>query len=890
MKTTNLDGITCMDGRYKTLIRLTIGFIFCLCIQVSYANDSLLIATRYYQAAQFNKALPILYNLAKKHKARNELSSLANCHMRIADILRSYGGANIAVGLLEENEKVITKEVGISSLLLADNYLLKSDAFFSATRFYESKEAIFQSISIKKQHKLPSHYLAEDYYQLARYYKEIPLKSDSCLYWANLSLRLVKMDKIRAVNLMPKIYNLLGRYYHPASIIYFRNDNGEIKKDTLYYHFNKSKNYYRLSIEIINNQEIRDKITLAKVYHNLGNSYNNEFSFDKDVKSQKLSLIYYRRSLEILEELGSPSDLAAIDWVIAVAFERSNNQDSALWYYQRGMKRLMPVFNPQRLEDVPPVTSTLNDKQFQTFTSQMLHQFQLKAKEGGSIDDLKAAYNYGIYAIEFYQFLIGNTQSEQETMNGFFLLDDGFYNRLTEVSFNLFKKTNDVGYLSKVYPYLVSSKYAFLNKPDFNPEQYQFVEENKIGKEMEIVKRNVNRNTTINVYELFSFLSIFKSNSSIIPQTGNATQSTSLDQIKNALDRESAFIDFFNSGKHIFLVTKDKTLFIQQTIPEGLKNDVLSLRNNMLKLSPREYAMASNKLYEALLDSVIQVLPNSIKHLIISPESYLQLVPWDGLVMDTLHSNNFKELNYLVNKYKVSTALTAAQLFKEDSYYHSEFKGIPSDFSDSKRFTEIPFSKALISEVSEDLNGDTNLSLYLDSGSFKVLHIASHVLNDNKRAFNATMFFSDMDSVKLEQLSNSKIRAKLCILNGCQTGSGAFLEGEGTISFGRAFYRMGAESVLMTLWNVDDKATADILRIFYNEMQNGNSLHSSIATAKREFIREAESDELANPFYWAGLQLSGKYAPIYARSYYVEMGLGLSLLIGLVIFIQVRRH
>jgi CHAT domain-containing protein len=106
------------------------------------------------------------------------------------------------------------------------------------------------------------------------------------------------------------------------------------------------------------------------------------------------------------------------------------------------------------------------------------------------------------------------------------------------------------------------------------------------------------------------------------------------------------------------------------------------------------------------------------------------------------------------------------------------------------------------------------------------------------------------------------------VLNGCSSGIGTSIYTEGSICFVRAFYRLGAESVLMTLWDVDDKTTANILEEFYNQLDKGSDLAFSLQEAKIEFLSNQKSDELANPYYWAGLQLSGKTSPLFKPSHW----------------------
>ena len=194
------------------------------------------------------------------------------------------------------------------------------------------------------------------------------------------------------------------------------------------------------------------------------------------------------------------------------------------------------------------------------------------------------------------------------------------------------------------------------------------------------------------------------------------------------------------------------------------------------------------------------------------------------------------------------------------------FYGIAAEFNTSKRFSSIPFSNSLVKSKADQFNGVISNTLSMDSARVGIFHVASHVVTDSVKPYRSIMYFSDSDSISLSDFSKSKIQPKLAILNGCQTGNGTYYQSEGTISFARAFYRMGAESVLMTLWSVDDKSTADILDRFYAEMEAGNRLDVSLQKAKVDFIQNSASDELANPYYWAGLQLSGQANPLY-KSY-----------------------
>jgi len=102
---------------------------------------------------------------------------------------------------------------------------------------------------------------------------------------------------------------------------------------------------------------------------------------------------------------------------------------------------------------------------------------------------------------------------------------------------------------------------------------------------------------------------------------------------------------------------------------------------------------------------------------------------------------------------------------------------------------------------------------------------------------------------------------------------------------------MGVSSIIMTLWSVDDKATADILSEFYSQMEDGNHLDTSLRNAKLDFLANVASDELANPYYWAGLQLTGNTDPLFKTIHYrkilVEV-IGTAMLLVALYFLRGR--
>ena len=89
----------------------------------------------------------------------------------------------------------------------------------------------------------------------------------------------------------------------------------------------------------------------------------------------------------------------------------------------------------------------------------------------------------------------------------------------------------------------------------------------------------------------------------------------------------------------------------------------------------------------------------------------------------------------------------------------------------------------------------------------------------------------------------------LAVLSACQTGLGDInnIGAEGVIGIQRAFKLAGVQSLLMSLWKVDDNSTSYLMQRFYSRMLSGETKHDAFKNAQRE-VR----NKYPNPFYWAG--------------------------------------
>jgi CHAT domain-containing protein len=105
------------------------------------------------------------------------------------------------------------------------------------------------------------------------------------------------------------------------------------------------------------------------------------------------------------------------------------------------------------------------------------------------------------------------------------------------------------------------------------------------------------------------------------------------------------------------------------------------------------------------------------------------------------------------------------------------------------------------------------------------------------------------------------MQSNLTILTACETGKPVYQPGEGMISLSHAFQYAGSESLLTSLWKVDEKSSMEITDYFLEFLAEGMAKDKALKEAKLKYLSTATGRTLS-PQYWAGLVLLGDVEPI----------------------------
>ena len=345
--------------------------------------------------------------------------------------------------------------------------------------------------------------------------------------------------------------------------------------------------------------------------------------------------------------------------------------------------------------------------------------------------------------------------------------------------------------------------------------------------------------------------------------TSPAPDHFSIAHLQNALGADRALVEYTTIDDRLvaFLVTDRDVEVVRDLGAESEVNaeiercrfqiDTLrfgstQVRNHLPALTER-----TQRHLRALYDRLLRPIEPKIgeRHLAIVPHRALHYLPFQAL-----HDGE----SYLIQRREVSFAPSAVVLqqcvdrpkrdFKnalvlgvadeQIPAVHEELKVLDHIFADVKLFSD----EAATTEV-----------LRRNATDVDVLHLACHAHFRSDNPLFSTLrlgdgWFTARDAYGL------KLKSGLVTLSACETGMNTVAPGDELMGLARGFLFAGSPTVMMSLWTIDDEATAELMVEFYRALARTASPATALRAAQIRLLTRRP-----HPFFWSPFVLVGRW-------------------------------
>nr|MBP9050801.1 CHAT domain-containing protein [Alphaproteobacteria bacterium] len=366
---------------------------------------------------------------------------------------------------------------------------------------------------------------------------------------------------------------------------------------------------------------------------------------------------------------------------------------------------------------------------------------------------------------------------------------------------------------------------------------------------------------------------------------GQAYKANLSDLIAYSQHEQTLIIEYFWGRKSVYalVVNGEGAIFRRLCSSESVSRSASTLASTLanwdwILTDPAGAEAVFKETGSLLSDSLLKPIfgLNPPKRLLCIPDGVLGLLPLEALPIPGKPQNGgMGAFPYLIRQTEVRYAWSAAMLLAPKPSLPSPLhkavlamapmagKGFAGKANDMR---QLPESQRELTALANHCAGQyllgnsaTKEVFLREAPSYSILHLALHgKLSGMESAFSSLSFGSDSGAVPLYawEIERLQLPADMVVLSACETGTGAVARGEGVLSLGRSFISQGANSVVTTLWKVEDKAAAQLMDNFYAALAKGQGRGAALRQAKLDYLAQAD-DFTAHPAFWAGFVLMG---------------------------------
>lgn len=500
-----------------------------------------------------------------------------------------------------------------------------------------------------------------------------------------------------------------------------------------------------------------------------------------------------------------------------------------------------------------------------------------------------------------------STIKTTKDLNILLIENQDFFDFLKEIHLEFYQLTTDKKYLQKLLEINESFIYNKIRTRLNSTENIRFKNVSKAVIEREDVLKKkllqpINNNSDITGYlsnnqVWMGFLDSLKKSHTDYYNLKYGAITEALNDVSKNIPSQTTLVRYFHSNNKENLyayVTDGKFSELFPLKVRGVYKKIEQLNNFDIELKNvsdilEELYMQLWKPFESKITS---------ENIIIFPDAELFNLNFELLVPEKITS--FKELasKSLLSKYNISYNYSLYLIANDQKTtdFKKKYLGFAPEFgsqmkndyqmaiTDSIHLDQTyltllpqPFSSNLVKKFSKRYQGSSFINERASKKIFiknakehKIIHIGTHAESNNLSPELSRLVFAKnvSDSANINdnylytyEIYNQDLSSNLAILTACETGKPTYQPGEGMISLAHAFNYAGSESILTSLWQIDEQSSTQILEYFYTYLEDGLAKDEALRKAKLDYLATAEGRTL-HPQYWAGLVLMGDTNPI----------------------------
>jgi CHAT domain-containing protein len=355
-----------------------------------------------------------------------------------------------------------------------------------------------------------------------------------------------------------------------------------------------------------------------------------------------------------------------------------------------------------------------------------------------------------------------------------------------------------------------------------------------------------------------------------------------LSQLQRDLHPSELFVEYvLNSPQSYALAVTNRTVR-RYTLPskDVLEQEATQYRSEILQ--QKEDRMLAQKLFNGLLSGIEELKDKQT--LIVVPDGRLHLLPFSALsngghYLLTSHlvavapsGTVFHILRHRVNEMAqgdlpyVGVAAWTANPTSPSRLLANIFR--TTSGPERKELVALPESRREVETIATDLPKPDTILLgsqatetnfkRLPLSEYKVIHLALHGHADSEFPDRSALVFApqqhptDDGLLQVREIRNLRLKANLVTLSACDTGVGPVGE-EGVANIVNAFIEAGSQSVVSSLWDLEDHATTHLMMAFYDHLGRHEEKAQALRQAQLEMLNSGSP-----PYYWAGFVLDGE--------------------------------